>query len=128
MLRERSRLLTAALLASGLDGPNVHVYRQSRVPAVTELATLLSNVTGKGLLNRAHAYKASVAANARAGRDPDHGINMGLFSYPVLMAHLVRGPPERLLGGQGSVTHARSFRRCRYALALSAAQASAARD
>ena len=86
VLRGRSRRLAAALLACGLDGPNVHVYRQSRVPAVAELAALLSNVAGKGLLNRAHAYKASVAANVAAGRDPDHGINMGLYGYPVLMA------------------------------------------
>jgi len=86
VLRERSRRLSAALLACGLDGPNVHMYRQSQVPAISELAALLSNVAGKGLLNRAHAYKASVAANVAAGRDPDHGINMGLYGYPVLMA------------------------------------------
>jgi tryptophanyl-tRNA synthetase len=86
VLRERSRRLVAALLACGLDRPNVHVYRQSRVPAVAGMAALLGNVTAKGLLNRAHAYKAAVAANAVAGLDPDHGVNMGLYSYPVLMA------------------------------------------
>ena len=85
-LAGRSGRLAAALLACGLDRPNVHLYRQSRVPAIARLATLLSNVTAKGLLNRAHAYKASVAANAHAGRDPDHGINMGLYGYPVLMS------------------------------------------
>jgi tryptophanyl-tRNA synthetase len=85
-LRERSRRLVAALLACGLDHPNVHVYRQSRVPAVAGMAALLNNVTAKGLLNRAHAYKAAVAANVAAGRDPEHGLNMGLYSYPVLMA------------------------------------------
>jgi tryptophanyl-tRNA synthetase len=85
-LRERSRRLAAALLACGLDRPNVHVYRQSRVPAVAGMAALLNNVAGKGLLNRAHAYKAAVAANVAAGRDRDHGVNMGLYSYPVLMA------------------------------------------
>jgi tryptophanyl-tRNA synthetase len=85
-LRERARRLVAALLACGLDGPNVHVYRQSRVPAVAQLASLLSNVAAKGLLNRAHAYKASVARNVAAGRDPDHGVSMGLYAYPVLMA------------------------------------------
>ena len=85
-LRERCRRLAAALLACGLDRPNVHLYRQSRVPAVARMAVLLSNVTAKGLLNRAHAYKAAVAANVAAGRDPDHGVNMGLYSYPVLMA------------------------------------------
>ena len=66
--------------------PDVHLYRQSRVPAIARLAALLANVTAKGLLNRAHAYKAAVAANAAAGRDPDHGVNLGLYGYPVLMA------------------------------------------
>jgi tryptophanyl-tRNA synthetase len=86
VLCDRSRRLVAALLACGLDRPNVHVYRQSRVAAVAGMASLLNNVTAKGLLNRAHAYKAAVAANLRAGRDPDHGVNLGLYSYPVLMA------------------------------------------
>src|SRR3954454_25077442 len=85
-LADRTRRLAAALLACGLDGPSVRVYRQSRVPAIARLATLLGNVTSKGLLNRAHAYKAAVAANAEAGRDPDHGVNAGLYGYPVLMA------------------------------------------
>jgi tryptophanyl-tRNA synthetase len=86
VLAERTRRLAAALLACGLDRPNVHVYRQSRVPAIARLAALLRNVTAKGLLNRAHAYKAAVAANVEAGRDPDHGVNVGLYDYPVLMA------------------------------------------
>jgi tryptophanyl-tRNA synthetase len=90
-LADRTQRLAAALLACGLDRPNVHMYRQSRVPAIARLAALLSNVTSKGLLNRAHAYKASVAANAEAGRDPDHGINMGLYGYPILMAADILG-------------------------------------
>jgi tryptophanyl-tRNA synthetase len=85
-LADRSRRLAAALLACGLDRPTVHVYRQSRVPAIAQLAALLNAVTSKGLLNRAHAYKAAVAANVQAGRDPDHGVNIGLYAYPVLMA------------------------------------------
>ncbi|MCA1680227.1 MAG: tryptophan--tRNA ligase, partial [Actinobacteria bacterium] len=85
-LLDRTRRLAAALLACGLDRSTVHIYRQSRVPAIARMAALLSNVTSKGLLNRAHAYKAAVAANIEAGRDPDHGINMGLYGYPVLMA------------------------------------------
>jgi tryptophanyl-tRNA synthetase len=56
------------------------------VAAIPRLTTLLTNVTSKGLLNRAHAYKAAIAANAEAGRDPDQGVNAGLYSYPVLMA------------------------------------------
>src|SRR4051794_11516564 len=85
-LSERTERLAAAMLACGLDRPNVRLYRQSRVPAVARLATLLGNVTSKGLLNRAHAYKAVVAANAEAGRDPDDGVNVGLYAYPLLMA------------------------------------------
>jgi tryptophanyl-tRNA synthetase len=85
-LRDRVRRMTAALLACGLDHERVHVYRQSRVPAIAQITALLANVTSKGTLNRAHAYKALVAANAAAGRDPDHGVNMGVFTYPVLMA------------------------------------------
>ena len=85
-LSDRTRRMAASLLACGLDRPNVHVYRQSRVPAIAQLAALLNTVTAKGLLNRAHAYKAAVAANIEAGRDPDHGVNIGLYAYPVLMA------------------------------------------
>ena len=85
-LRDRTRRMAAALLACGLDHDRVHVYRQSRVPAVAQMTALLSNVTSKGALNRAHAYKALVAANAAAGRDTDHRVNMGVFTYPVLMA------------------------------------------
>jgi tryptophanyl-tRNA synthetase len=85
-LRDRVRKMVAGLLACGLDHDRVHVYRQSRVPAIAQATALLANVTSKGTLNRAHAYKALVAANAAAGRDPDHGVNMGVFTYPVLMA------------------------------------------
>jgi tryptophanyl-tRNA synthetase len=85
-LRDRTRRMAAALLACGLDHERVHLYRQSRVPAIAQITALLANVTSKGTLNRAHAYKAAVAANAAAGREPDHGVNAGLFTYPVLMA------------------------------------------
>jgi tryptophanyl-tRNA synthetase len=85
-LRDRTRTMVAALLACGLDHDRVHLYRQSRVPAIAQMSALLANVASKGTLNRAHAYKALVAANTAAGRDTDHGVNMGLFTYPVLMA------------------------------------------
>ena len=84
-LRARTRHIAAALLAC-LNHHRVHVYRQSHVPAIPQVSALLANVTSKGTLNRAHAYKALVAANTAAGRDTDHGINMGVFTYPVLMA------------------------------------------
>ncbi len=83
---QRSRLLVAASwLAAGLDPRTVTLYRQSDVPETTELAWILGCVTAKGLMNRAHAYKAAVDRNVAAGEDPDAGISMGLFSYPVLM-------------------------------------------
>jgi tryptophanyl-tRNA synthetase len=90
-LADRTQKLAAALLACGLDRPNVHLYRQSQVPAIARLAALLGTLTAKGLLNRAHAYKAAVAANVGSGRDPDHGVNLGVYGYPVLMAADILG-------------------------------------
>jgi tryptophanyl-tRNA synthetase len=78
--------IAAAWLAAGLDSEKVWFYRQSDIPEVLELAWLLACVTNKGLLNRAHAYKASLAENLAAGADPDAGVSVGLFAYPVLMA------------------------------------------
>lgn len=84
---QRSRLeIAATWLACGLDPTKVTFYRQSDIPEIPELCWLLTCVAGKGLLNRAHAYKASVDKNVAAGEDPDAGVTMGLFSYPVLMA------------------------------------------
>ena len=75
-----------AWLSSGLDPEQSYFYRQSDIPEVQELAWILNCSAAKGLLNRAHAYKAIVAENTLSGSDEDKGINMGLFSYPVLMA------------------------------------------
>ncbi|MCK9509916.1 MAG: tryptophan--tRNA ligase [Pigmentiphaga sp.] len=84
---ERSRLeIAATWLAAGLDPERVTFYRQSDVPEVPELCWVLTCVTAKGLMNRAHAYKAAVDQNLAAGQEPDDGVTMGLFSYPVLMA------------------------------------------
>ncbi|MGL4316943.1 MAG: tryptophan--tRNA ligase [Pseudomonas sp.] len=84
---QRSRLeIAATWLACGLDVNKATFYRQSDIPEIPELCWLLTCVAGKGLLNRAHAYKASVDKNVEQGEDPDAGITMGLFSYPVLMA------------------------------------------
>ncbi len=83
----RSRLeIAATWLACGLDPERVTFYRQSDVPEIPELCWMLTCVTAKGLMNRAHAYKASVDQNIAKSVDPDDGINMGLFSYPILMA------------------------------------------
>ncbi len=84
---QRSRLeIAATWLAGGLDTERATFYRQSDIPEIPELMWLLTCVASKGLLNRAHAYKASVDQNEAAGADADAGISMGLFSYPVLMA------------------------------------------
>jgi tryptophanyl-tRNA synthetase len=80
------REVAAGWLASGLDPDKVIFYRQSAIPEVFELAVMLMAFTAKGLMNRAHAYKAAVQDNASRNEDPDAGINMGLFTYPVLMA------------------------------------------
>ncbi|MGC1550003.1 MAG: tryptophan--tRNA ligase [Rhodanobacter sp.] len=84
---ERSRLeIAATWLAAGLDPQKVTLYRQSDIPEIPELTWFLTCVTAKGLLNRAHAYKASVDKNTEAGEDADAGVTAGLYMYPVLMA------------------------------------------
>jgi len=84
---QRSTLeIAAAWLACGLDPDKVWFYRQSDIPEIPELTWLLTCVAAKGLLNRAHAYKAAVDRNVAEGDDPDAGITAGLFMYPVLMA------------------------------------------
>lgn len=85
-LRRFTLETAAAWLAAGLDPEKVIFYRQSDIPEILELAWLLTCVTPKGLLNRAHAYKAAVDKNTAEGRNPDAGVSMGLFMYPVLMA------------------------------------------
>ena len=83
----RSRLeIAATWLACGLDPQRVTFYRQSDIPEITELNWLLTCVTPKGLMNRAHAYKAATDANADKSEEEDAGVTMGLFGYPVLMA------------------------------------------
>ncbi|MFI4970512.1 MAG: tryptophan--tRNA ligase, partial [Lysobacterales bacterium] len=78
--------IAASWLACGLDPDTVFFYRQSDIPQIPELTWLLTCVTAKGLLNRAHAYKAAVDANVAGSDDPDAGITAGLYMYPVLMA------------------------------------------
>ena len=78
--------IAAAWLALGLDPQRVLFYRQSRVPEIAELHWMLSCVTPKGLLNRAHAYKALRERNTAGGVEADTDVSLGLFSYPVLMA------------------------------------------
>lgn len=83
---QRSTLeIAASWLAAGLDPGQVTFYRQSDIPEIPELTWLLTCVTGKGLLNRAHAYKAASDKNSAAGREVDAGVTAGLFMYPLLM-------------------------------------------
>ena len=78
--------LACTWLACGLDPEKVMFYRQSQIPETLELCWILMNVTPKGLMDRAHAYKAVVQANEEMGKDSDDGVNMGLYNYPILMA------------------------------------------
>lgn len=85
-VRRSTLEIAATWLALGLDTDRAVFYRQSDIPEIPELAWILNCSAAKGLMNRAHAYKAAVQANAEAGQEPDFGVSMGLFSYPVLMA------------------------------------------
>ncbi len=78
--------VAASWLACGLDPKKVTLYKQSDIPEILELNWILSCFCNKGLMNRAHAYKAKVQANVENKKDEDQGVNIGLFSYPVLMA------------------------------------------
>jgi len=79
--------IAAAWLALGLDTEHAFFYRQSDIPEIPELTWILHGMTAKGLMNRAHSYKAQVQANVDSGnKDPDKGVTMALYSYPILMA------------------------------------------
>lgn len=81
-----TKYVASAIIESDVDFDKVSIFRQSDIPEVHQLAMFLMNISTKGILNRAHSYKDIVAKNIEAGREKDHGINMGLFTYPVLMA------------------------------------------
>lgn len=85
-IAQYSQQMAAALIALGLDTDKAVLFRQSDIPEVSQLSCLLMNVTSKGLMNRAHAYKAIVERNTAAGTETDAGVNMGLYTYPILMA------------------------------------------
>jgi tryptophanyl-tRNA synthetase len=86
LVRQSTKEIAATWLALGLDTERATFYRQSDVPEITELTWILTCVTAKGLMNRAHAYKDAVQKNVEAGEDQDFALTMGLFSYPILMA------------------------------------------
>ena len=86
LVRQSSKEIAATWLALGLDTDQAVFYRQSDIPEITELTWVLCCNAAKGLMNRAHAYKAAVQTNLESSEDPDFAVTMGLFSYPVLMA------------------------------------------
>jgi tryptophanyl-tRNA synthetase len=104
---QRSTLeIAASWLAAGLDPERVVFYRQSDVPEIPELTWFLTCVTGKGVLNRAHAYKASVDKNTNAGADPDSDVTAGLFMYPVLMgADILMFNAHKVPVGRDQIQH-----------------------
>jgi tryptophanyl-tRNA synthetase len=86
VLKQNTYEIAATWLALGLDLKHSHLYRQSDIPEIFELSVILNGLTPKGLMNRAHAYKAQVQDNVSKGNeDIDDGINMGLYTYPILM-------------------------------------------
>ena len=104
---QRSTLeIAASWLAAGLDPERVMFYRQSDIPEIPELTWLLTCVTGKGVLNRAHAYTASVDKNEAAGHDPDADVTAGLFMYPVLMgADILMFKAHKVPVGRDQIQH-----------------------
>mmetsp|Transcript_64364 Transcript_64364/g.158384 ORF Transcript_64364/g.158384 Transcript_64364/m.158384 type:complete len:364 (-) Transcript_64364:13-1104(-) len=101
-----SRAIAATWVAAGLDTERVTLYRQSDIPEIPELTWLLTCVTAKGQMNRAHAYKAAVDAATAAGEEPDAHVTMGLFSYPVLMAaDILMFNAHRVPVGKDQVQH-----------------------
>lgn len=104
---QRSTLeIAASWLAAGLDPERVVFYRQSDVPEIPELTWFLTCVLGKGVLNRAHAYKAAVDKNNAAGNDPDADVSAGLFMYPVLMgADILMFNAHKVPVGRDQVQH-----------------------
>ncbi len=104
---QRSTLeIAASWLACGLDPERVVFYRQSDIPEIPELTWFFSCVLGKGVLNRAHAYKAAVDKNTAAGSDPDADVNVGLFMYPVLMgADILMFNAHKVPVGRDQIQH-----------------------
>ena len=86
LVHQSTREIAATWLALGLNTDTAIFYRQSDIPEIPELCWMLTCMAAKGLMNRAHAYKGAVDVNKEAGDDPDFGITMGLYSYPILMA------------------------------------------
>lgn len=106
-VHESTKAVAATWLACGLDPERTTFYRQTDVPEVMELNWILTCITAKGLMNRAHAYKAAVQDNIDKGQqDQDHGIEMGLFCYPVLMsADILMFNADKVPVGRDQIQH-----------------------
>ena len=112
VLKDSCYKATASWLACGLDPEKTILYRQSDIPELFELTWILSCVTPKGLMNRAHAYKAKRDENSSAGKkDLDEGINIGLYNYPILMgADILLFSAHRVPVGQDQMQHLEMIR------------------
>ena len=86
VLNRKLQEIACIYLAAGLDPSRSVFYRQSDIAEIPEITTILYAYTPKGFMNKAHAYKAAVDKNRGAGKPDDDGINMGLYTYPTLMA------------------------------------------
>ena len=106
-LKDSIYRVTSAWLACGLDPEKVFFYRQSDIPELFELSWILSCVTPKGLMNRAHSYKAKRDQNLKAGKkELDDKVNMGLYNYPVLMASdILLFAPHQVPVGEDQIQH-----------------------
>ena len=105
-MEEYTYNIACTWLACGLDPQKVIFYKQSDIPEDLELNWILCNLTPKGLMNRAHAYKACVERNEQNGDDRDAGVNMGLYNYPILMtADIILFNAHRIPVGQDQTQH-----------------------
>lgn len=105
-IHQSSKEIAATWIALGLDTDSSTFYRQSDVRAIPELCWVLNCMAAKGLLNRAHAYKAAVQENEADNADPDKGVTMGLYSYPVLMAaDILMFQGEKIPVGKDQIQH-----------------------
>lgn len=107
VVRESARSVAATWLATGLDPDRVTFYRQTDIREITELTWILTTITAKGLMNRAHAYKAAVQENLEQNAsDADKGVEMGLFSYPILMtADILMFNGQKIPVGKDQIQH-----------------------
>ncbi len=78
-LADKTREVTAAFIASGIDSDKNVLFSQSHVPQHAQLAWIFSCVARMGWLNRMTQFKD------KAGKDKEN-VSVGLFSYPTLMA------------------------------------------